>query len=225
MKKEEIKNGKENLNEVSILDATTTKSAKKGGKKESANEEPKRSKSDIFGELRSLFELDLNAYSGKLQNLCSEFISGKITAVDFDKLRTDAKKSCIPSDVKTFEEFKERKGVANYLQEIKNLYGVKEFSEIERICILDEKVKIYSKEQNEEETLTAENNLYFRYGEFNASNIINALAGAGVFLNAVRVEANKKANNRKQSLRAIDELLKRGVIDATKADELKNMIV
>lgn len=224
MTTKEIKNGIENLNEVTTTDATTTKSCKKGGKKETANEEPKRTKSDILGELRSLFELDAVMYSEKLQNLCAEFISGKISAIDFDRLRADAKKSCIPEDVTTFAEFKNRKGVASYLQEIKNLYGVSEFSEIEKICILDEKVKIYSKDQNEDKTLISENNLFFRYGEFNASNIISAIAGAGVFLNAVRVEANKKANDRKQSLRAIEELLKRGVIDATKAEELQNLI-
>jgi len=228
MKKNENSKGIENLNEVATIDATTTKSSKKGGKKESANEEQKFTKSDLFGCLRSLFDLDILTYSEKLKTLCTDFVSGKISAIEFDRLRAETKKQCVPPEITSIDDFLNRKGVKVLLNKICDLYGTT-FDKILDIIVVREpeglpSIKIYSKDQNDNCTLTMENNLFFRLDDLSASTFIAGIAGAGVFLNSIRVAANKKANDRKQSFKAIDELLKRGVIDATKAEELKNLV-
>jgi len=221
MKKENFNSDK--LNDVNVLDATVTKSAKKGGKKESANEEPKRSKSDILSELRAIFELDVATYSEKLKDLCNGFLSGSINAIEFDRKRAEIKKDCTPEDITNYSDFFALPGVSSRIAEVVNLYGVKEFAEIEKVFLCGDKIKVYSKDQNEKGELIAESDLYFKLCDISASSIISGIAGAGIYLNGIRVKANKKANDKKQSLKAIDELVKRGVLSEDDAKELKTL--
>lgn len=224
MKTNKISKGSENLNEVSVMDATTTKSGKKGGKKESANEMKTRSKSEILSELRALFEIDLTRYTNGLKDLANDFLSGKISALQFDKQRAEFKKSCIPDDITSVDEFLSRKGVNTLIAEICNLYGCN-FERVLDIILVREpegvpSIKIYSKDQNEGGTLIAENNLYFRLDDLSASVLIAGIAGAGVFLNDIRVRANKQANDKKQATKSVDDLLKRGFITAEQHAEM-----
>lgn len=222
MKTNKILKGSENLNEVSVMDATTTKTAKKSGKKVDANKESEqRSKSAILSELRALFDIDLSRYTNGLKDLANDFLSGKISAVEFDKQRAEFKKTCIPEDVKSLEEFTQVSGALTLLSELLNLYGCKIERVLDIIMTSDENViKVYSKDQNESGTLIAENDLFFRLVEINASNIIASLAGAGVVLNSIRVKANKQANDKKQATKSVDDLLKRGFITAEQYAEM-----
>ena len=242
MKANEMKKASENLNEVNVLDVTTTKSGKKGGRKQDATEE-KRSKTQIFQELRSLFELDAIRYEKGLTELCTCLANGKpksllyvdgfVTEEDFkqddtatngkrlkvssfDSIRADWKKSCVPDEVTSIEDFLNRKGVKTIIQEIINLYGVSSFEDIEKVFFVREpeglpSMKIYSKEQNQSSTLYAENDLFYRLEDLSSTSIIQAIAGAEVFINAVRVKANKQANDRKQIAKSLDNLAKRGL--------------
>lgn len=212
---------RESLNEVSVMDVTTTKSAKKGGSKVDANIMDKtRTKTDIFADLRRLFDFDIIGFDKGLRVIAESYVNGKMDIASFEEKRAELRKSCAVVDCETFEDFASRYGVANLLNEISNLYGYS-LDDIKRVFLVDGKIKVYSRDNNEDGTLNAtENGLYFRYETISASSIIRGLAGAGTFFDRVRIEANNKKRAENKANKAVQTLKELGL----NADTLRALL-
>lgn len=212
---------RESLNGVSVMDATTTKSAKKGGLKVDANVMDKtRTKTDIFADLRRLFDFDIIGFDKGLRTIAEQYVSGLLDVASFEEKRAELRKSCAVVDCTTFDDFESRYGVSNLLNEISNLYGYS-LDDIKRVFLVDGKIKVYSRDNNDDGTLNvAENGLFYRYENICASSIIRGLAGAGTFFDRVRIEANNKKRAENKANKAVQTLKDLGL----NADTLRALL-
>ena len=197
--------------QVLTQDASTTKSAKKGGSKVDANiiSEP-RTKSAILADMRNLCGFDWGKYSQLLTEYATNHVGG-IDAVEFEQARDEMRESCKVTDCKTASDILNIKGIPSLVSELCNLYG-KTFEDCLRVFDFGGKIRIYSRDNNDEGNLNiCENGLFFRDVPISTKDIINGLAGAGTFFDRVRIEGNKQARERAKTQKAVDVLKSAGL--------------